>query len=145
DSQLRLGSKTGNPRLIRSAMSAWWFDASAKELSLGFGGRTRKLHTAKSIRANRDEQLSPGDFAIIARGVHALAYLGDHSWIEADPGIGKVIIIPTNDKNSANSSSFPPRFNLVRSFPNDDEQEFQESDVMMNTSSSPIGIGVSLS
>src|SRR5438874_1469392 len=99
DSQLRLGSKTGNPRLIRSAMSAWWFDASAKELSLGFGGRTRKLHTAKSIRANRDEQLSPGDFAIIARGVHALAYLGDHSWIEADPGIGKVIIIPTNDKN----------------------------------------------
>ena len=99
DSQFRLGIKTGNPRLIRGAMSAWWFDASAKELCLGFGGRTRELHTAKSIRANRDEQLSPGDFAIIAHGVHALAYLGDHTWIEADPGIGKVIIIPTNDKN----------------------------------------------
>jgi len=48
-------------------MSVWWFDASAKELCLGFGGRTRELHAAKSIRANGDEQLSPGDFAIIGQ------------------------------------------------------------------------------
>jgi hypothetical protein len=100
DSQWRLGIKTGNPQLIREAVSAWWSDASAKELSLGFGGRTRELHTAKSIRAHGDEKLSPGDFAIVAHGVHALAYLGDHAWIEADPGIGKVIVIPTNDKNA---------------------------------------------
>jgi hypothetical protein len=99
DAQFRSGIETGNLRLIRRAMSAWWFDASAKELSLGFGGRTRELHTAKSIRANGDEQLAPGDFAIVARGVHALAYLGDHTWIEADPGIGKVVIIATTDKN----------------------------------------------
>jgi hypothetical protein len=99
DSQFCSGITTGNPRLVREAVSAWWSDASAKELSLGFGGRTRELHASKSIRANGDEQLSPGDFAIVAHGVHALAYLGNHTWIEADPGVGKVIVIPTNDKN----------------------------------------------
>ena len=46
-----------------------------------------------------------GDFAIVARGVHALAYLGDHTWIEADPGAGKVIVVRTSDKNTWLDSS----------------------------------------
>jgi energy-coupling factor transporter transmembrane protein EcfT len=105
DAQLRSGIKTANPRLLRNAVSAWWHDASAKELSLGYSGRTRELHAAKSIRANEDARLLPGDFAIVARGVHALAYLGEHTWIEADPGLGKVIVIQTSDPNSWLDSS----------------------------------------
>jgi hypothetical protein len=99
DAQFRLGIKTTNPRFLRNALSVWWHDASAKELSLGFSGRTRELHSANSIRANGDAQLLPGDFAIVARGVHALAYLGEHTWIEADPGLRKVIVIPTSGSN----------------------------------------------
>lgn len=100
DAQIQLALKTANVQLLRQALSAWWFDASAKELAAGYGGRTRPLHSAKSIRANRDEGLLPGDFAIVARGVHALAYLGDQTWIEADPGAGKVIVLKTGDPNA---------------------------------------------
>jgi hypothetical protein len=99
DSHLRLGMSSASPELIRRAISTWWFDASAKELSAGFSGRTRQLHSAKSIRVNQDQGLQPGDVAVVAQGVHALAYLGDHTWIEADPGAKKVIVIKTSDAN----------------------------------------------
>jgi len=105
DAQLRLGIRSANPQLIRSALSVWWFDASAKELAAGYSGRTHAMHSAKGIRANNDEGLLPGDFAIVARGVHALAYLGNQTWIEADPGMGKVIVIKTSDANAWLDSS----------------------------------------
>jgi hypothetical protein len=105
DAHMRLGLGSANPQLVRDALSIWWFDASAKELSAGYGGRTRALHSARSIRANNDEGLLPGDFAIVARGVHALAYLGNQTWIEADPGARKVIVIKTSDANAWLDSS----------------------------------------
>src|SRR5687767_2770795 len=85
DCQFRLGIKTANPQLLRSAFEAWWFDSSARNLSSGYSGRTRELHSGKSVRANEDRGLLPGDFALVANGVHALAYLRDQKWIEADP------------------------------------------------------------
>ena len=100
DTQRRMGSRSLNLALLRSSFFDWWFDASAKELGSGFRGRTLELHTAKSIRANRDKQLQPGDFAIVASGTHALAYLGNHEWIQADPGAQKVIIVTTDHKNA---------------------------------------------
>jgi len=105
DTQMRLGIKSANPLLLRRALTTWWFDASARELAAGHSGRTRVLHSAHSIRANQDAGLFPGDFAIVARGVHALAYLGDHTWIEADPGTRKVIVIKTSDASAWLDSS----------------------------------------
>jgi hypothetical protein len=43
DAHFRLGITSARPDLIRTALSAWWFDASAKELSLGYSGRARRL------------------------------------------------------------------------------------------------------
>lgn len=105
DAQLRLGCRTADLRLIRSAIATWWFDASAKELAAGYLGRTRVLHSAPSIRANGDAELLPGDFAVVARGVHALAYLGDGQWIEADPGLQKVVVLQTDGANQWLDSS----------------------------------------
>ncbi len=45
------------------------------------------------------DQLAPGDIAVTPDGVHVLAYLGDGEWMEADPGLGKVIRarVPADD------------------------------------------------
>ena len=100
DSQLRLGAKSASATPIRNAFATWWFDASAKELGAGYRARTVELHQSKSIRANQDRALSPGDFAIVANGTHALAYLGNHEWIQADPSAQKVIIVSTTNRNT---------------------------------------------
>ena len=100
DSQLRLGAKSASATPIRNAFATWWFDASAKELGAGYGARTVELHQSKSIRSNQDRGISPGDFAIVAGGAHALAYLGNHEWIQADPGAQKVIIVSTTNRNA---------------------------------------------
>lgn len=96
---LRVGITSVRPDLFRRALTLWWFDSSAKELALGYGGRTRTVHEAKSIQAQRDDGLQPGDIAVVGRGTHALAYLGKHTWIEADPGVQKVIVLKTSDGN----------------------------------------------
>ena len=105
DGQLRVGLSSANPQFVRDALSIWWFDASARELAAGYSGRTRAMHSAPGIRANKDEGLLPGDFAIVARGVHALVYLGDQTWIESDPGAQKVIVIKRTDANAWLDSS----------------------------------------
>ncbi len=99
DARLKEGVLQRNSSALRDGLSVWWHDSSARELEAGFSQRTRVLHRASSIRANRDEGLLAGDFAIVANGVHALAYLGEHQWIEADPGPGKVIVIKSTDSN----------------------------------------------
>ena len=35
----------------------------------------------------------PGDLAVTAGGGHIMAYLGSNVWIEADPGVGRVITV----------------------------------------------------
>lgn len=43
----------------------------------------------------------PGDLAVTSNGIHIMAYLGDNRWIEADPGIRRVITVtvPANENN----------------------------------------------
>ena len=85
------GIRTFNPWLVRKAVVFWWHDMSARDMGQGAGGAARRITTEKSIVALTDKNLSPGDFVITSNGIHALGYLGDHLWIEADPGEGKVI------------------------------------------------------
>lgn len=85
------GVRTFNPLLVRKAIQLWWHDVSAREMGSGAGGSARKITEAKSIATLNDKNLHPGDFAITEGGVHALAYLGDHLWLEADPALLKVI------------------------------------------------------
>jgi len=97
---LTYGVRTLNPWLVRRAMWLWWNDCSAKELGCGAGGTARKVAAADSLRLWNDKNLHPGDFAITANGVHALLYLGDHVWLEADPADWKVVRLRTGSDSS---------------------------------------------
>jgi cell wall-associated NlpC family hydrolase len=85
------GLRTCNPLLVRTASDLWWHDGSAQQMAAGMGGLARKVTEGKSLSSLNDKNLHPGDFSITRDGVHALAYAGDHLWMEADPGTLKVM------------------------------------------------------
>jgi hypothetical protein len=91
--------KTGNGQLFREAVSSWWYDASARALQNEYRGETKKLLVADSIQKLDLNRVRPGDFAVTADGVHVLAYLGEGTWIEADPRINRVITLKPGDKS----------------------------------------------
>lgn len=86
------GLRNLNPKPIRFAMSLWWHDCSAQALSKQFRNLTKHILSIKSINALNESQIEPGDIAVTANGIHVLAFLGNHEWIEADPNMGKVVI-----------------------------------------------------
>jgi cell wall-associated NlpC family hydrolase len=83
------GIMTLNAGLIRSALWLYWHDTTAKVIGQGYSGQTIDVsdHLDNSL-------LQPGDMAILNSGGHVLAYLGQGMWIEADPGVGRVIKHP---------------------------------------------------
>ena len=87
------GLKTLNGGLIRRAVSHWWFDAAADALANGYHNYAVPLNLEGDIHTMGYSRLEPGDFAVTADGVHLLVYLGDEEWIQADPGLGKVVIL----------------------------------------------------
>jgi hypothetical protein len=93
------GLRTLDGEPIRAAADIWWHDCSALALRDGYRGWTTELFRHDSV-ANADHtRLRPGDLAVTAGGGHVMAYLGDHAWIEADPGAHKVIevTLPTTN------------------------------------------------
>ena len=84
---------------MRAAADLWWHDWSAKALRDSYRGQTRLLFVARSLNGLDTRRLLPGDIAVTSSGVHTLAYLGDKTWIEADPGAWKVVTVhvPTHN------------------------------------------------
>lgn len=95
----RVGMQTFNGTLLRESLWLWWHDSSAKALRDEYHGKTRVLLKAPSLNKLDHTQILPGDFAITLNGIHSLAYLGNKTWIEADPAAGKVIIVQVPEKN----------------------------------------------
>jgi energy-coupling factor transporter transmembrane protein EcfT len=87
------GLQSANPAPIRSALAMWWFDISAASLKDSYQQWTTTVLAAPSINEIPPNRLLPGDLAATVDGVHILAYIGNSQWIEADPGILKVIQI----------------------------------------------------
>ncbi|HBC88166.1 MAG TPA: hypothetical protein DCZ94_14545 [Lentisphaeria bacterium] len=94
------GIQTLNPELIRNSLFLWWNDCSARSLKEGYRNLTTPLFDAESVNSIKTDQLEVGDIAVTSDGVHVLAYLGNNSWIEADPGIRKVIKAETPVKDN---------------------------------------------
>ncbi|MBE9033235.1 C40 family peptidase [filamentous cyanobacterium LEGE 11480] len=94
---LHHGFQTLNPALIRQGLEMWWFDAGADALLREYRGYTQRQFTAVSINELDHRKIQPGDLAATTDGEHILAYLGNQSWIEADPNLQKVVIesVPT--------------------------------------------------
>jgi hypothetical protein len=84
---------------LRRAADLWWHDASALSLRDGYRGLTRRIGSASAINAAPAGLLLPGDLAVTANGVHVLIYLGEQTWIEADPEIQKVVEITIPSDN----------------------------------------------
>ncbi len=94
-----LGLKTLNGRPIREACSLWWYDASAKAMGEEYQDRTVLLFEVPSLNDLDHGRLLPGDIAVTMNGVHTLVYVGDKTWMQADPGRGHVQYepIPVHD------------------------------------------------
>ena len=99
DANLREGVLSANPACLRRAFELWWYDCSARALKNSYRNWTEPLFQASSINQLDCKLLQPGDFAVTMDGIHTLLYLGDNEWIEADPGVGKVIsaTVPVED------------------------------------------------
>jgi hypothetical protein len=84
------GWKHANGTAFRMWLDQWWYDSSARAMGMGYRGRTRSLDAAGPLWKLDQNPIQPGDLAIREDGVHVVVYLGNHQWIEADPGRGKV-------------------------------------------------------
>jgi hypothetical protein len=101
DAQFLRGLRTADPGLARRAVSLWWRDCTAKTLGEGFDGAALPLLETPSLNELDHTRLLPGDFAVTQNGSHILAYLGDQTWIEADPLAKKVITVVAPAKDNA--------------------------------------------
>ena len=99
DAQARIGLRTANPRALRTALDLWWHDCSALALRDEYRAVTVPLFSAESINSIGNASLLPGDIAVTANGKHVLAYLGEQTWIQADPGQGKVVALAAPHTN----------------------------------------------
>lgn len=91
DSLFCRGVRTGDPGLVRRSLGLWWHDTSASALGQQYAGLTVHVLDSPNINALDHSKLLPGDLAVTQSGVHILAYVGSNTWIQADPGAGRVI------------------------------------------------------
>jgi cell wall-associated NlpC family hydrolase len=99
DATLHEGLRKFDGGLLRASADLWWHDSSAEALGESYRGWTTFVTSAKSLNDLDHSLARPGDLAIAGGGVHILAYLGDHRWIQADPNEGKVIVETAPSKN----------------------------------------------
>lgn len=100
DSLFCRGVRTFDPGLVRRALSLWWNDCSASVLGEARDGLTAHLLDTPSVNKLDHSKILPGDLAVTTSGVHIMAYLGGNTWIEADPGVGRVISVPVPTKDN---------------------------------------------
>jgi cell wall-associated NlpC family hydrolase len=90
-----------DPGALRQAIGMWWHDQSAAAIGQGEAGTTVRLFRSGRVAGLSEVQaLKPGDLAVLGGGSHVMAYLGRSSWIEADPGEGKVVVLVSGQPNS---------------------------------------------
>jgi hypothetical protein len=94
------GLRTFEAGLVRRACSLWWHDCAAKDLGSAHADLTIHLLDTPSINLLDHTKILPGDLAVTQDGLHVMAYLGTNTWIEADPGIGRVISVPVPENNN---------------------------------------------
>jgi hypothetical protein len=97
DACLSEGWRTKDLGLLRTAAAIWWYDSSAQ--SLGEGNRTALLFLTPNLNELDDEKILPGDLAVTQSGQHILAYLGEKTWIDADPKANRVVMVKAPSKD----------------------------------------------
>jgi hypothetical protein len=105
------GFTTFNPSWVRESFSLYWHDTTARVIGEGYGGRTRLIAQCNTLNTFDDSILQPGDMAVTTSGIHIMAYLGNHTWIAADPDPNKVVLFTVPEEKS---SYFSTPMRLVR-------------------------------
>jgi hypothetical protein len=103
DANIKQGIKSFNASGLREGFSLWWNDSSAKALKEEYQGKTAFRFTAPNINQVNYAAIQPGDMAVTSSGVHVLAYVGEQTWIEADPNEiqgNRVIQVKTPTRNA---------------------------------------------
>ncbi len=100
ESAFERGVRTLDPSLARGALMLWWRDVSPQGLVEWQSDITDHLFDAPSINDLDHRGILPGDIAVTANGSHILGFLGDRTWIEADPNVGKIITLTAPDETS---------------------------------------------
>jgi cell wall-associated NlpC family hydrolase len=97
--ELRYGLRTFNGVAIRNAVALRWHDSSARSLRDRDRGWTSELFRENRVADADHSRLSAGDLAVTVDGVHVMAYVGNRTWIEADPNVEKVVrvVLPTQN------------------------------------------------
>lgn len=94
DSLFCRGIRSGDPGLVRYSLWLWWHDCTAGDLGQEYRKMTVHILDTPSINALDDSKILPGDLAVSQDGAHVMEFLGEHTWIEADPSEGRVVTAP---------------------------------------------------
>lgn len=100
DADLKMGVTKFSPKLIKKAIQLWFFDCSAEALKDGYMDLTKPVLIASNLNEMDYSRLREGDIMVTANGVHTMVYIGDSTWIAADPGVKKVIRMKAPDQES---------------------------------------------
>jgi hypothetical protein len=101
DANLKLGAKTLNPKLLRRAFFIWWYDCSADALGDSYRKMTILILKAQSMDELDYNNIELGDMIVAEKGFHIFAYIGDNTWIEANPDKGKTVKVSATEKAKA--------------------------------------------
>jgi hypothetical protein len=99
NAHMRLAVSDLSPGALRTALDLWWHDCSAQALGEQYRGFTVAVFRASSANTADAPDLQPGDIGVTLSGAHVLAYLGDREWIQAEPGLLKVVILRAPSDN----------------------------------------------
>jgi hypothetical protein len=77
------------------------YPCTSEELRKGCHGELSSVFNAENLKGIDYNQLQPGDIAILGNsiGIHTMAYIGNESWIHADPITQKVVKTKATDIN----------------------------------------------
>ncbi|OPZ87646.1 MAG: outer membrane lipoprotein [Firmicutes bacterium ADurb.Bin419] len=100
DTYIRLGFLNISPQYIRKGIYLWYNDLSAEAIGNEYANRTVKVFSNQVLNDLDYEKIKEGDIMVTENGVHAMAYIGNREWIQADPSEQKVIIEKAPDDNN---------------------------------------------
>jgi NlpC/P60 family len=98
DALFEYGLRHMDPSAIRSGFYLWWHDSNAIDLGKAASPYTVILGDGSLTKLSAYQNQLAGDLAITQAGSHVLAYLGDDTWIEAEPGVGSTHIFALKGK-----------------------------------------------
>jgi len=103
DALISRGWQEANPSLWRSAAQIWWYDCAARNMKDGSDWRFQAEFATSNLNELEDSRLKLGDLAVTKSGVHVLAFVGERTWIQADPNLangGDKVILTTSPSKS---------------------------------------------